>query len=91
MAILLVSTAPSRLAYDKVDALTRMSSDRPDGLIVHAAAEQADGTVSIVDVWESESQMRTFEQDRLFPAFAGANQPMSNPPTPLETFELVKA
>jgi len=91
MAIILVSSAPSREMYDKVDQITNLAADRPNGLLMHAAAEQADGTVSIVDVWASENAMRAFERDRLFPAFASAERPMDNPPTPLETFQVVKA
>ena len=44
-AILQVSSAPSRAAYDAVERVLGLTSDRPTGMIVHAAAEQADGSV----------------------------------------------
>lgn len=69
-AVLQVSSAPSRAAYDAVDRVAGIAVGRPSGLIVHAAAEQADGKVLIVDVWESDAAMDAFERDRLLPAFA---------------------
>jgi hypothetical protein len=90
MAILLVSSAPSREIFDSVDRITRIEADRPEGMLMHAAAEQADGSVVIVDVWESADHAREFEEKRLFPAFAQAKRPMDNPPTRLETFQLVR-
>lgn len=69
-AVLQISSAPSRTAYDAVDRIAGIDIGRPSGLIVHAAAEQADGKVLIVDVWESDAAMDAFERDRLVPAFA---------------------
>jgi hypothetical protein len=58
---------------------------------VHAAAE-TDGGVLIVDVWESDAHMDTFERERLFPALArlrvtGAVE--RDRPTRHEAFEFV--
>ena len=92
MAVLLVSSAPSRAAYDAIDSVLDLVGHRPGGMIVHAAAEQADGTVLIVDLWESETAMDAFEQGRLLPAFAAVpSVHMSEPPIRHDTFQVVKA
>ena len=92
MAIVQVTSAPSRAAYDAVQHIVRLDRDRPAGMIVHAAAEQADGSVLMVDVWDSHAAMDAFEHDRLFPAFASMPvNPMQEPPARLEIFELVRA
>ena len=90
MAILQTSTAPSRAAYDAVDAIVDLSGDPPAGMLVHAAAELVDGTVLIVDVWESDAAMDAFEQGRLLPAFASIPAAvMSERPTRHPAFHLV--
>lgn len=92
MAILQVSTASSREAYDAVERTLNLSADRPNGMIVHAAAEQPDGSVLIVDVWESDAAMDAFERARLFPAFASVpGATMTEPPTRHPAFHLVRA
>jgi quinol monooxygenase YgiN len=92
MAFILVSTSPSRPLYDAVDRLVDLSGDRPGGMILHAAAEQADGTILIVDAWESEEAMDAFERSRLLPAFATMpGAPMPEPPTRHSVFHLVRA
>jgi len=91
MAIVQISSAPSREVYDAVEHVLHLSDDRPAGMIVHAAAEQADGTVLMVDVWDSEHSMDAFEQDRLFPAFASMpDAPMRQVPTRQVAFHLVR-
>jgi hypothetical protein len=91
MAFILVSSAPSRPVYDAVDRMVDLSGDRPTGMILHAAAEQADGTVLIVDAWESEEAMDAFERGRLLPAFAAMpGAPMPVPPTRHPVFHLVR-
>lgn len=92
MAIVQVTSAPSRAAYDAVQRHVGLGAERPAGMLVHAAAEQADGSVLLVDVWESHAAMDAFEQGRLFPAFESmAVNPMRERPVRLETFELVRA
>ena len=39
------------------------------GAIFHAAAFDDDGTLHVVDVWDSKESMDTFFKDRLAPAF----------------------
>jgi quinol monooxygenase YgiN len=91
MPLLQVSSAPSRAVYEAVDNVVGLTSNRPAGMLLHAAAEQADGTVVIVDVWESSDAMDAFERGRLLPAFAAAQRPMADPPTRLEAFQVIRA
>jgi hypothetical protein len=61
-----VSELPiSREQYDKLDE--EIGSDKPEGLIVHAAGESGSG-IRIMDVWESKQQFERFQSDRLAPA-----------------------
>lgn len=91
MAVLQTSTAPSRALYDAVERVVGLSADRPAGMLIHAAAEQADGTVLMVDVWESDAAMDAFEQGRLLPALASTpGAPMPERPTRHTAFHLVK-
>jgi hypothetical protein len=92
MALMLVSNAPSRDAYDAIERIVDITGDRPSGLLLHSAAEMADGTVLIVDIWESDAAMDAFERERLVPAFAtgGMADAMQAPPTRHSTFHLVR-
>lgn len=93
MAIVQVSSAPSRAEYEQVLGLVGLDENRPAGLILQTAAEQADGQVQIVTVWESAEAATTFVESRLFPAFAKAgvmDQVMASPPpVPLEAFHFI--
>ena len=61
-----VSDVPiSREQYDKLDQ--ELGSDKPEGLIVHAAGESGSG-IRIIDVWESKQQFERFQSERLGPA-----------------------
>ena len=61
-----VSDVPiSREQYDKLDQ--ELGSDKPEGLIVHAAGESGSG-IRIIDVWESKHQFERFQSERLGPA-----------------------
>jgi hypothetical protein len=60
-----VSDVPiSREQYDKLDK--ELGSDKPEGLIVHAAGESGSG-IRIIDVWESKQQFERFQSERLGP------------------------
>jgi quinol monooxygenase YgiN len=67
VALVLITYAPSREAYEAVGAET--GGTRPSGCIVHTASE-VDGRVRIVDVWESQQDIDNFFQSTLGPAFA---------------------
>jgi hypothetical protein len=68
-----------------------LASDRPAGLILHAASETETGQVQIVDVWESAEHAGAFARARLFPAFEAAgvmHEIQSRPqPVPYEPFD----
>jgi len=85
MTVLLVSSAPDRSSYDKVAGIVDLVADRPAGLVLHAASELPDGTVQIVDVWESAEHADAFGRDRIFPAFAAAGvlEQMTSQPPPV--------
>ena len=70
-----VSDVPiSREKYDKLDQ--ELGSDKPEGLIVHAAGESGSG-IRIIDVWESKQQFERFQSERLGTAMrkVGIEQP----------------
>jgi hypothetical protein len=91
MPIVMVSHAPSRDLYERVAARAHIDAERPDGLIVHTASETADGTVRIVDVWESQADVDEFERTRLIPAFAAVGAPGSPPQRELtEPFHIIR-
>ena len=66
MAIVLITYAPSREAYEALSADTGNAA--PPGCIVHTASE-VDGRVRVVDVWESQEAIDNFFQTTLGPAF----------------------
>jgi hypothetical protein len=88
MALLQVSSAPSRQDYDRVVAIL---GDAPvPGRLIHAAAELPDGTVQIVDVFESPEAIEAFGS-RIIPALAQSgmlDRPNVPRPTPHETIDL---
>jgi hypothetical protein len=92
MAVLQVSEAPSRAAYDAV--LEALGGARPDGRLLHAAAELPDGRVQIVDVFESGAALDAFGEV-IMGAFARAGQLdvmiAAGRPMPYETFDLDRA
>jgi heme-degrading monooxygenase HmoA len=91
MPIVIVSHAPSRELYERVAAEAHVQAERPQGLIVHTASETADGTVRIVDVWESEADMEEFERTRLVPAFQAIGAPGGPPQREIsEPFSVIR-
>jgi quinol monooxygenase YgiN len=92
VAVVQVTNAPSRQAYDSMEQAVNVAGERPAGLIVHAAAETEDGSVLIVDVWESDAAMDAFERERLFPAFqaGGMGELMRALPTRHQAFAIVR-
>jgi len=56
--------------YDRVNEVLgfRSDADAPDGLIEHTAAVNEDGSLVIVDLWESPEQLEAFVGERLMPA-----------------------
>lgn len=89
MTVLQVSEAPSRAAYDAV--LDALGGARPEGRLLHAAAELPDGRVQIVDVFESQAAVDAFGEV-IMDAFARSGQMdmalAAGRPVPYETFVL---
>src|SRR3569623_1633803 len=58
--------------YEQVNQVMGVLSDdsAPDGLIEHTAAVSEDGSLVIVDLWESQEALDRFVEERLGPAIA---------------------
>ena len=54
--------------YDQVNEKMGMGDDQPQGMLVHTAAEVEDGSMRIMDVWESADAFESFSENRLGPA-----------------------
>jgi hypothetical protein len=93
MPIVQVSHAPNRELYEAVAQRLDLDTNRPEGLVLHAASETASGEIEIIDVYDTVQQLEAFARDRLFPAFGAAGvMPMiegNEPPTPYEPFDYV--
>jgi hypothetical protein len=72
MPVVQISYAPSRALYEKVAERLNLGTDRPGGLVLHAASEMEDGRVEIVDVYESAEAVEAFTNEKLFPVFEAA-------------------
>lgn len=91
MPIVMVSNAPSRALYEQVAAEAHIDAERPDGLIIHTASETGDGSVRIVDVWESQQHVDDFERTRLIPAFEAIGAPGGPPQREItEPFNIIR-
>jgi hypothetical protein len=68
--------------YDAVNARMGIEHTPPEGLLMHSAG-LVDGTLQIVDVWESEEHARRFDSERLTPAVeAVVGSPGAGTPPP---------
>jgi hypothetical protein len=54
-----------RAVYERIR--TGLGDDLPDGLVVHLALEQPDGTLRYVDVWRDREALDRFTEQRLHP------------------------
>lgn len=88
MAIVLITTAPSRDLYEQITA--EIGTETPRGCIVHTASD-VDGGVRIVEVWESQADLDDFFQGKLGPAFAKFGVEPQAPPERMETFNLLRS
>ena len=84
MAVVLITTAPSRELYEQIVEI--VGEETPPGCIVHTASE-TDGGVRIVDVWESQEHINDYFQGTLGPAFAQVGFD-AQPPEMTETFRV---
>jgi hypothetical protein len=73
--------------YERVQQV--LGDQAPDGLIYHAAGEQADGRWQAVSIWESEEHFNRFRDERLLPAVQQAlgDAMLAAGPPPTESFE----
>lgn len=85
MAVVQITRAPGRDAYEAVNAALREDGGpaRPDGLTIHTASETESGEVLIVDVWESAEAREVFA-DRITKVFEslGLGDMMASAPPP---------
>ncbi|MDT4924714.1 MAG: hypothetical protein QOG01_2427 [Pseudonocardiales bacterium] len=93
MTVVQISQASNREQYQQIAKIVDLTDNRPAGLLLHAATELPDGTVQIVDVYDSAEALEAFGQQRIFPAFAEAGilAEMTARPQPIgyEPFEFV--
>jgi hypothetical protein len=57
--------------YDAVQKVLDIENNPPDGWIAHSA-QDAGGTIKVVDIWESPDAFGAFAESRLGPAIAEA-------------------
>ena len=73
--------------YEAVNDKANVATNPPEGLIFHCAGE-VEGAWQIIDVWESEEQARSFDEEQLAPAIE-AVMGMRPPETPRQqSYEL---
>lgn len=77
-----------REMYDAIDARVDIEHQHPPGLILHGAME-ADGTVEVAQVWESDDYAQRFVDDVLTPALHEAGAPLDADVTVFELHHLV--
>jgi hypothetical protein len=76
MAVILEQVMPEGVSLQMLDEVTdEMNADQdpPEGILFHVHFEQ-DGSVRIVDVWESKEAYETFRDARLLPAMQAVLQ-----------------
>ncbi len=82
MAVLMMLEVPGGTLeqYERANDLMGITGedDAPEGLVSHVAAVTEDGIV-IADVWESETALETFFDDRAGAALAEAGMPQAQP------------
>ena len=90
MTVVLKGMAPSREAYEALNAKMGTVENPPTGLIVHTATEVGGG-IEIIDVWESQAHVDAFDNDRLIPAMKELMGPDLPPggPTVTEPFSVI--
>ena len=71
--------------YDAVAERLGIETDKPDGMIAHAAIDDGENGLRVVDVWESRDAFESFRDARLLAAIQAVAEekgiPMEGPPT----------
>jgi hypothetical protein len=62
--------------YKKLRKEVDWEHQHPDGAVLHAAAFDNSGNLSVADIWESEEHLNKFVTDRLLPVMKKINMPM---------------
>ena len=75
--------------YDAIDAHIDIEHQHPTGLIMHGAIEEADGTVEVAQIWESNDYAQRFIEDVLTPALQEVGAPLDADVTVFELHHLV--
>ena len=65
----------SRLAYEALRTETDITHQHPLGLISHAAV-LIDGTITVIEVWESARYADRFDEEVLIPALEAVRAPL---------------
>jgi hypothetical protein len=68
MPLIAISGAPSRADYEAVSGNIDLDH-RPDGWLLHAATQQPDGSVQIIDIFDSQESMDAVGAQLVLPAF----------------------
>jgi heme-degrading monooxygenase HmoA len=92
MAVVVIQDVPATVEqYEQVDERIDWKNNPIEGLILHAGS-QDDGTMKVVDVWESAEAFQKFVEERLIPAISEVNPgaPQAPPPEVLEVHDLLK-
>jgi hypothetical protein len=76
------------ISREQYDRLNGGIAQDPEGLILHTSSEKDDGTMRIVDVWESKEAYERFEQETLMPAIGSMAAQAPEGPPPREEFEV---
>ena len=76
--------------YDEVERRLDLDNNKPDGLLIHTAADIGDGMLRVVDVWESAEQFNAFNEGTLMPIVVEVmgEPPAETEPAPPEITEL---
>lgn len=96
MAVRVIVQLPEGLGpegYDRV-AEQAMADGPPRGLILHSAGDDGSGNFTVVDIWESEDDLRRFEEERLLPAIVnvvGEGADRGDRPAVTELHNLVRS
>jgi hypothetical protein len=73
--------------YDAVNAKIGLEGSPPPGLLLHCAGE-VEGAWQIIDVWESEEQARSFDEEQLAPAIEAVMGMRPPGPPPSTEYQL---
>jgi len=70
MAILAIVNSPgiTKTQYESLRPHVKWETEHPTGAILHSSAFDEKGGLHVVDVWNSEAEMKQYFEKRLLPA-----------------------